>query len=262
MSFSTRTSTRQLLLGTGLMLIAGSVAHAGVFVVESFHLGGFYAVPEGAPPLIPDNDMTFQNYFMGHTSIPSIPITTTERRTFFAFDLSSVVIPEGEMIVSAEFELELLFGGIIANMTDGFEAVSFTGTSLDYSVFSDPLGSGLGPDEIFDEMGTGDFYGGTGFDDMTLPGEVAMEMSLEALFDMESSIAVDEAFLITGKLDTYDPAMDALFEFVFGLTDVVADGSPTGLAVPKLTITTGPVPAPGSLLVLAGGLMIGNRRRR
>ncbi|MBL4699508.1 MAG: hypothetical protein JKX70_11820 [Phycisphaerales bacterium] len=254
------TSARRAILCTGAVLALGSIASAEIIEVESFHLGGFYAVPDVGLPLIPDNDMSFQNYFMGHTTVGGF--TTTERRTFFAFDLSSVIIPDGEMIVSVEFELELLFGGILANMSDGFEAASFTSTTSDYLTFADPLGSGLGPDEIFDSMGTGEFYTGAAFDDMSEPGEVTMAMSAAAIFDMETSIATGSSFMITGKMDTYDPDPGALFEFMFGLTDVVVGGSPTGFAVPKLIITTAPIPAPASIAVLAGGLLIGSRRRR
>ena len=253
-------AARRTILCVGAVFATVSIANAGVIEVDSFHLGGFYAVPDAAPPLIPDNDMSFQNYFMGHTTVGGF--TTTERRTFFAFDLSSVIIPEGEMIVGVSFELELLFGGMLANLTDGFETASFTSTTSDYLTFADPLGSGLGPDEIFDSMGTGDFYTGTGFDDMSEAGEVSMDMSMDAIFDMETSIATGSSFMITGKMDTYDPDPGALFEFMFGLTDVVVGGSPTGMPVPKLVITTAPVPAPSGALILGGGLLIGTRRRR
>jgi len=241
-------------------LAIGSIASADVIEVESFHLGGFYAVPDAAPPLIPDNDMSFQNYFMGHTTVGGF--TTTERRTFFAFDLSSVDIPIGHTVVSVDFELMLVFGGLLANMTDGFEAASFTSTTSDYTTFADPLGSGLGPDEIFDTMGTGEFYSGAGFDALSEDGEVIMPMSPAALFDMESSIAGGSPFVITGKMDTYDPDPGALFEFLFGLTDVVTGGGATGFPVPKLVITTAPIPAPSGVAILGLGALLGTMRRR
>ncbi|PCI08706.1 hypothetical protein COB72_07755 [bacterium] len=258
-----RTKTQRFILAAaGFAIATGSLAQADIFEVESFHLGGFYAVPDGEPPLIPDNDLTFQNYFMGHTTIPTIPITTTERRTFFAFDLADVLIPDGHEIIGVEFELELIFGGILANFEGGTEEVIFTSTTSDYDTFMDPLASGLGPDEIFDSMGTGDFYTGVGFDTMTIPDSITMDMSEAAIEDILDSMLADSPFMITGMLATYDPEASALFEFVFGLSDVVTGGSPTGFPVPKLTITTAPVPAPAGILVLGSGLMCSMRRRR
>ncbi len=250
----------QMTIAALCALATGSTTFGGVIEVESFHLGGFYAVPEAAPPLIPDNDMTFQNYFMGHTTVGGF--TTTERRTFFSFDLTSIVIPAGEVVTSVSFDLVLPFAGVLANMTGGFEAVSFTSTPTDYLTFADPLGSGMGPDEIFDTMGTGSLYGGFGIDDMTPDGEVSIDMSPTAIFDMETSLMTGSPFMITGKLDTYDPDPGALFEFVFGLTDVVTGGLETPLGFPKLVITTAPVPTPGSVGLLAlAGLGLCNRKR-
>ena len=241
--------------------LAVSTASSGIYEVDSFHLGGFYAAPEMAPPLIPDNDPVFQNYFMGHTTVSGF--TTTERRTFFAFDLSGILIPDGEEIVSATFTVELLFGGVIANFTGGVEHVSFTSTSSSYDAIADPMGAGMAPEEIFDTLGTGTEY--TGFDivDMgTPPGLYSLDMTPTALGDIEASMDMDEIFVMSGKLDTYDPAMAAAFEFVFGLSDVVTGGMPSGMPVPKLTIETAPIPAPSGLALLGIAGALGTRRRR
>tara|TARA_R110002073_G_scaffold118918_1_gene258193 strand:- start:18692 stop:19474 length:783 start_codon:yes stop_codon:yes gene_type:complete len=260
MSVTTRSSTRQLLFGSGLLAIAGSIASADVFEVESFHVGAFYSTPAGGMPLIPDNDIDFQTCFMGHTTVSGF--TTTERRTFFGFELADLVIPDGHSIVSVSFELELVGGGLIANFADGFEDVVFTSTTSDYATFVDPMGSGISLDEIFDSMGSGDEYTGVTIDAITPPGTISMDMSPDAIEDIMESMVDDSPFMMTGRLATYDPDPGALFEFVFGLSDVVDDGMPTGFPVPKLIITTEPVPAPSCLVLLAGGLMIGNRRRR
>ena len=166
------------------------------------------------------------------------------------------------MVVGVEFELELLFGGMIANFEGGVEAASFTSTTTSYEAFADPEGSGLAPDKIFDSMGTGDLYGSVGFDPISPPGEIVMDRSPAAIFDMETSLAAGTPFMITGKMDTFDPAADALFEFMFGLTDIVVGGSPTGMPVPKLIITTAPIPAPGPVVLLGMSGLIAARRKR
>lgn len=87
-------------------------------------------------------------------------------------------------------------------------------------------------------------------------------LSPDAIADAFDAMMFDEVFMISGALATYDPEPDALFEFVFGLTDVVVDSTPTGFPVPKLVITTAPIPAPSGVLVLAGmGLVVYRRQR-
>ena len=254
--------TAALTIATSLL---ASVAHAGIIEVDSFHLGGFYGPDAmGMPSGTPDNDMSFQNYFMGRTTVEGF--TTEERRTFFAFDLSGVfgAIPEGEKIVSVSFEFELLFGGVIANFTDDApEHVTFSSTSTPYEAIVDPDAFGISPEEVWETLGTGTPY--AGFDIVpggTLPGPHAVDLAPEAIMDMELAASMDEVFVLSGKLDTYDPAMDALYEFVFGLSDIVVDSTPTGMPVPKLVITTAPIPAPSGLAILGiAGLLTAHRRR-
>jgi hypothetical protein len=240
-------------------LIAVAIARAGVIEVDSFHVGAFYDLDATGAPLTPDNDMSFQNYFMGHTTVSGF--TTTERRTFFSFDVASSPIPEDEIITSVELVLTLPFGGVIANMGGGFEEVLFTSTTSDYTTFADPLSSGLKLDEIFDSMGTGDIYAGFGIDGDTIDGEYSIDLSLDAIEDIGDSLGSGTPFMLTGRLATYDPDPGAAFEFVFGLTDVVVGGLPTGFPVPKLVITTEPIPAPASLSLLGLGLLVMSKRR-
>lgn len=253
--------TRALSVAATLAIVAGA-AHAGVIEIDSFHLGGFYDLDAAGMPLIPDNDMSFQNYFMGHTTVSGF--TTTERRSFFAFDLSSLAIPDGEEIVSVSFGFELLFGGVLANFTGGEpEHVTFSSTMMPYDAIADPDGAGVGVDEVFDALGTGTEYAGFDIDaGGTPPGSYEVVLSDAALMDMEFAASMGEAFVISGKLDPYDPDPGALFEFVFGLSDIVVDGMPTGMPVPKLIITTAPIPAPSGVLVLAGAGLAASRRRR
>jgi len=248
-------------LTTGTLVFLAGAASAGVIEVDSFHTGGFYGLDGmGMPTATPDNDMSFQNYFMGHSTISGF--TTPERRSFFSFDMTGAV-PDGEEIVSMSLVLENVFGGTIANSTGGFEVVEFTSTSSAYDEIADPDGAMVSPIEIFDSFGTGAFYGDVVFDmDGPLPGPVESMLSPDAIADAFDAMMFDEVFMISGALATYDPEPDAMFEFAFGLTDVVVDSTPTGFPVPKLVITTAPIPAPSSLLVLSGLGLVTTRRRR
>jgi len=242
-----------------------SIATADVIEVDSFHLGGFYAPDDmGMPSGTPDNDMSFQNYFLGRTTVDGF--TTEERRTFFAFDLADAfaAAPEGEIIVSVSFEFELLFGGVIANFTGGEpEHVTFSSTSTPYEAIADPTGSGVSPEEVWETLGTGTEY--AGFDIVaggTVPGMYGVELAPEAFMDMETAASMDEPFVLSAKLDTYDPAMEALYEFVFGLSDIFAGGDHTGMPIPKLVITTAPVPTPSGIALLGLGALLSTKRRR
>ncbi len=242
-------------------LLGVQIARGGTIEVDAFHTGGFYGLDAmGMPTATPDNDVSFQSYFMGQTTVSGF--TTAERRSFFAFDLG-IMIPDGEEIVSMSLVLENVFGGAIANGTGGFELVEFTSTSSTYDEIADPDGSMVPPIEIFDSFGTGTFYGDVLFDmDGPMPGPVEIMLSPDAIADAFDAMMFDEVFMISGALATYDPEPDALFEFVFGLTDVVVDSTPTGFPVPKLVITTAPIPAPSGVLVLAGmGLVVSRRQR-
>ncbi len=246
-------------------VLLSASASADVFEVESFHLGGFFGPDEtGMPSSTPDNDMSFQNYFMGRTTVEGF--TTEERRTFFAFDLSSVFdsIAEGESIVSVSFEFELLFGGVIANFTEGMaEHVTFSSTDSPYEAIVDPGMFGATPEEIWSTLGTGTEYAGFDIEaGGTPPGMYGVDLAPAAIMDMEMAASMGDAFVISGKLDTYDPDMAALYEFVFGLSDIVDDGMPTGMPIPKLVITTAPVPSPSGVTILGLASLAGARRRR
>ncbi len=246
-------------------IMLGAFCSAGSYSVPYMHVGGFYAPPAGmAPPLIPDNDPSFQNYFMGRTTVSGF--TTTERRTFFAFDLSGLAIPDGETIVSVDFEITLLFGGIIANFSDGLERVRFTSTSTPYEAIADPMGTMTDPGDTFDTFGTGELYGAVEFSSGSpaMPGSISVPFLEAAFSDIEAAIDADGIFVVSGRLETFDPAMDALYEFVFGLTDL-SPGSPTPLD-PTLIIVTAPITIPAPLAGFMAAPMIAGlfsaRRRR
>lgn len=252
--------THAFVAGASLALLTGVVS-GGVIEVDTFHTGGFYGLDAmGMPTATPDNDMSFQNYFMGHTTVSGF--TTPERRSFFAFDMSGAV-PMGEEIVSMSLVLENVFGGVMANFTDGFEVAEFTSTSSSYDAIADPDGAMVPALEIFDSFGTGSFYGDVGFDmDGPMPGPVEIMLSPDAIMDAMAAMGADSPFVISGKMATYDPEPMIGLEFLFGLTDVVVDDMPTGFPVPKLVITTAPIPAPSGMLTLGcAGLLVSRRRR-
>lgn len=254
-------NTRHAIVACGTCIALAGSAFAGVIEVDTFHTGGFYGLDDmGMPTAPPDNDPTFQNYFMGRTTVSGF--TTPERRSFFAFDMGGVV-PMGEEIVSMSLVLENVFGGVIANFLGGSETAVFTSTTSTYDEIADPMGAMIPPEAIFDSFGTGSFYGDIVFDDMgPTDGPVEIVLSPGAIADAMSSAMSGESFMISGALATYDPEPMEPFEFVFGLTDVVVGGMPTGFPVPKLVIETAPIPSPSSMLAFAGLGLLTSRRRR
>ncbi len=245
----------------GTLAIVAGTSHAGVIEVDTFHTGGFYGLDGmGMPIAAPDNDMSFQNYFMGRTTVSGF--TTPERRSFFAFDMGGVV-PMGEEIVSMSLVLENVFGGVLANFSGGSETAVFTSTGFGYDAIADPMGSSTPPIAIFDSFGTGDFFGDIVFDAGGPPdGPVEIVLSPAAIAAAMASGMSGEEFMVSGALASYDPDPMAPFEFVFGLTDVVVDSTPTGFPVPKLVITTAPIPAPSGVLLFAGMGLVASRRQR
>lgn len=225
-------------------------------------VGGFYGeylpgddAPGSYPATIaPDNDASFQNYFMGRTTVTGF--TTPERRAFFIFDTSGVSIPGGEAVTGVSIELELLSGGVLANFTGDSESVSFSGTPFGPTEILDPPATMTDPVDIWATFGSGPAYGDfviAGPDSMTEPQTVPgiYEIPLPgAVSDLDASLG--GLFIVTAKLDTFDPgpigsgappAVDPT-EFVFGLTDVHG-----GVAIPSLIIETTAVPEPTSYAI-------------
>ena len=266
-----------------LLVVSASTIPAAVVTVDtSFgagQLGGFYGppLPGDAPPVgymigTPDNAPTFQNYFLGRTTVSGF--TTTERRTFFIFDLSGVAgsIPVGEIVTGVSIDLTLVApigSSVMTNfattdvMGDPFELVEFSSTPFSADAIKDPGLAGVDPIDIWDSFGTATDYG-----DFLIPGGVPGPMDGTetiplpgALADVDTALSSpDGIFIVTARLETYDPGTLAAdpFEFVFGLSDVVAAGST--IPAPILTITTAPVPEPSALALV--GMCIGALARR
>lgn len=240
---------------------AAATARADFITVPYLQVGGFFGAPmPPAVPAMPDNDPVFQNYFVGQTVLPG-GVLLPERRAFFAFDLSGVTIPAGDMVVSVTLGLTNVFGGVSANFSGGMEIVEFSSTGTPFPAIVDPAGTGTDPLMIFDDFGMGAFYGAVEFDAAGPPsGPVDVPLTPPGMADVIASIGSPMPFVISSKLLTFDPAPGVVREFAFGFTDLVVGGVPTSFPPVTLEIETAPIPAPAGPTVL--GLAVLRRRRR
>jgi len=250
-------------------------------------VGGFYGLydpfvddPPGdfPPTLDPDNVPSFQNYFMGRSTFGplSTSLTSPERRAFFMFDMMGVLasIPVGHTISEVTIDLELTEGGsaALANFTGGLEIVSLSGTPFGAAEIVDPMGTMTSSVDIWSSFGSSTPYGtfeieGSAGAMTTVPGIYSIPLP-GSIADLEAAIAGGGVFIVTGKLATFDPdvigpdappAVDP-YEYVFGITDVVASGGGSSTPAPVLTITT--VPEPGAVGLLLLVLVVAGLRRK
>lgn len=249
-------------------------------------VGAFYGLydpahmpPAGYPPtLAPDNDPTFQNYFMGRSTFgsPATGTASPERRAFFMFDMAGVLasIPVGHTISAVTIDLELTPGGsaALANFSGGVEIVEFTGTPFDASEIIDPAGTGTSELDIWSSFGSSVPYGFFGIDgsgdEMMITPEGSHTIPLPgSISDVDMAIMGGGIFIVTAKLATFDPGPIGFgappivdpYEYVFGITDVVS-GSGSTVPAPLLTITT--IPEPSGFLLILLGLSLALRRGR
>jgi len=266
------------------MVASAPHSYAAVISVDTSvgdgQVGGFYGLYDPivddapasfGPTLSPDNDPTFQNYFMGRSTFGPLAssLTSPERRAFFFFDMAGVSIPSGEVVTDVTIELTLPAGGssVIANFTGDIEIVEFSSTPHSPAEILDPDFFAIPSDAIWSTFGSSDPYGGfeiigpahpidpptpEGLLTIPLPGSIS---------DVESAILGGSILVITAKLATFDPGPIGLlappaivpYEYVFGTTDVVSSvGSSVGF--PELTITTATIPEPACVSLLAVGL--------
>ncbi|HBE70877.1 MAG TPA: hypothetical protein DDW52_22250 [Planctomycetaceae bacterium] len=277
----------RVLLSTVIVLGAiQAKALADTIEIDTFvgggQVGAYYGPyrPEDDPPdsypavPAPDISPSFQNYFMGRTTVSGF--TTSERRPFFLFDTTSLAssIPSGHIITDLSISLELLPGGTsaLANFAVGDkEVVEFTSTPFSNEELLKPEDFSIPFETIWDTLGKSKPYGGFEIlgpshpePSMTGTHEISLAGGIE---DLEDALASGEFFAVSARLETFDPGpigkgatpVDA-YEYVFGGTDVVTD-SGMGTA-PKLTITTSAVPEPSANLVLLGMLALVLRKRR
>jgi len=262
----------------------------------SGQVGGFYGLysptvdmPPGgySATLPPDNDPSFQNYFMGRSTLGPLSTadSTPERRAFFMFDMAGVLasIPAGHTISGVTIDLTLTAGGsaALANFSGGVETVEFTGTPFSEVEILDPVGTSTPTDSIWSTFGTSTPYGGFEITGTPPPGAAPPSadglMTLApdtytidlpgALPDLGTAIGAGGMFIVTARLASFDPdvigtsappATDP-YEYVFGITDVASPSGST-VAPPVLTIST--IPEPSAFLLIAlGGMTAAHIRR-
>ena len=235
-----------------------SPVDADFFDVETTQVGGFFETGT------PDNEATFQNYFVGLSTPAGSSTPLPERRSFFIFD-----IPEfgpDETLVDATFSIYLPTEfSIPANFTGGIEVFDITSSDFTAEEILDPVGFGLAPEEIFPTFGFGDFYGDAVFEEADpptgpFPLEIVIPLSPTAIDDI--AMSAGGKFVITGRMASYDPAPDASAEIIFSLSDLVVGGSETSLPSPFLSLTTIPEPNAVALLAVISCIGFSRIRRR
>lgn len=227
-----------------LLLGQGTVAHADIFVLSTadgaFDPGvrnqGWYATGQ---PNFDAND----NYFIGESATPAL-------RNFFTFDLSSVTIPVGEQVISAE--LQLIRGGSIG---EEFEIIGFFHVSTDAETLNNNVGINV---PVWEDLGSGVSYGefevlsrSTGFESEVL----AFDLNDAAISDIAGSLG--GYFSLGGALlsDDSEPSV--------GHVDFFFSGTPWRGLDNHLVIETAVIPAPGAALLAMLALpMVGWVKRR
>ncbi len=205
-----------------------------------------------------ENDPTFQNYCIAHTALVGDPFPYVEQRNFFIFDLPVIT----DIIVSATLTLTLVPGSLFTDELPGvpeiYEPTSMPFARIEVADMTNTAGENM---MIFASLGFATPYASV----PVLPADIApgvsgdpntdltFGLSPDALFDLNSAGA--GLFAMGGRLGTHsfdDPG--ELDEILFGFTDV----DPTGFSLvpkPVLTLETIPIPEPGTVVLLAVGLV-------
>jgi hypothetical protein len=275
-------------LAVWLCIAAIQPARAGLIEVTATQTGGFY---DGGG--IPDNFPEFQNYYVGYGTTPGFT-RTTERRSFFVFDL--VGITPGE-VVSAALTLRLPFGGLkfgksgdptagpVPSPDDLSEVFALGVTTIATATV---LSLGLTPPEIdlifesFNDIPVALPYV---FSSGSVPppepdgfgAKIVIPFSAMGITALD--IKAGSTIVLTGWMPswTFDSRLEPgggptdyyeASELIFGLTDVHFP-PPPGVPPPVLTMLladdTAVVPEPSSMMLFAmgvGGLAVRKMRRR
>jgi hypothetical protein len=181
------------------------------------------------------NNPSNVNYLTGQ--LFSAPATTTELRSFFTFDLSSLDL-SGRVITSAALQLTQFSGSSTRSLL--LYDVSTPAIQLNLgSAFDSPTGIA-----IFNDLGSGNLYGSAVIGPGSVSQVVSIPINATALDHIAN--AAGGFFSIGGRLDLTGAPVNQSFSLFGG-------SGPSG--VQRLSITTAAVPEPGTTALLATGLL-------
>jgi hypothetical protein len=240
-----RSTGRQRGLALLLALASGAplVAVAKTVAVASTQVGGFYA--DGTK----DNFEGFQNYFVGYGTTPGFA-RTSERRSFFVFDLGAIT----GSITAATFSLTMPFEGVVGD--EPSETFVLSASPVPAATV---LATALPPPAammVFGSLGTGALVAPElGIDVGAPPYDMVLTMSLNEIGLAALNIRPPGGMVVLGGRMaswSFDPdPMHEPDELLFGHSDVVFFGTPI-VAKPMLTMTV--VPEPSAWLLMLSGL--------
>lgn len=262
-----------------LVSLALTASAAAVEVtLPALQSGGFYA--DGGA----DNDLAFENYFVGYGTTPGFA-RTAERRSFFHFDLAPLAGLGA--VTSATLKLRLPFGGLIFGKgpgdpaagplpSDAVEVFALGAVHVPSAVVTSPtltIGEVLALFAMIDDFAVAapHVFGAAPLPDPGDGGPPIVTIALDAVGLAELSARLGADIVLGGWMPSWSedlrlvPGSGDLVEgseLIFGLTDV----HKLELLRPLLTVTFAApaVPLPGSawlLLAAAAGARFVPRRR-
>jgi hypothetical protein len=175
-----------------------------------------------------------ENYLAGEAG-------AIEHRNWFAFDLSSVTLREGEFIINATLSLQNgRYGG---GMSETWTVVSVeTNVSDVTAAHSSGSVAGIG---VFNDLKDGGFYGETTVNSSTGISTIidVSFIGVNAIMDITASIG--GLFAVGGYVSSLDSSSD---EFLFS-------GSKDQLASVTLSLETTVVPVPAAFWLFGSGIL-------
>lgn len=225
----------------GLMItVAFNDCRAAVITQSHLTSGGYFSN---------GNSSDTNTIYTARLNIPS----QGDRRSYFVFDLSSIMVPAGEIVTGATLRLD----------TQPSPAGNSTYTLFDYpnnpntnNLTIDQLKSQNGDLQglnIYNALGTGTAYGSRSFvSDITAATTLEFNLNMAAISDINAAIGGE--FAIGGSFTSVDSGGAELFSMTGG----------TSIATRELVLRTTAIPEPSSIAFLAFGAsgFIARRLRR